>query len=201
MVFRSARSASSAPGYWILTATSRPSAHTALVHLADAGRGHRGVVELGESLPPFGAKLRVEHPVHLVGGQRRRILLQLGQRFAVRLAELLWNGSFHHRQGLADLHRAALELPENGEELLGRFFHEFGVDLVLRFAGQPLAEPECCPARDATGEAGQLCVTCSAPAFDVCHASIIHDEPVVALLIWEPTMSAGTQWIFGHCRT
>ena len=30
MVFRSARSASSAPGYWILTATSRPSAHTPL---------------------------------------------------------------------------------------------------------------------------------------------------------------------------
>ena len=30
MVLRSARSASSAPGYWILTATSRPSAHTAL---------------------------------------------------------------------------------------------------------------------------------------------------------------------------
>ena len=30
MVFRSARSASSAPGYWILTATSRPSDHTAL---------------------------------------------------------------------------------------------------------------------------------------------------------------------------
>ena len=30
IVFRSARSASSAPGYWILTATSRPSAHTAL---------------------------------------------------------------------------------------------------------------------------------------------------------------------------
>jgi hypothetical protein len=30
LVLRSARSASSAPGYWILTATSRPSAHTPL---------------------------------------------------------------------------------------------------------------------------------------------------------------------------
>ena len=30
IVFRSARSASSAPGYWILTATSRPSDHTPL---------------------------------------------------------------------------------------------------------------------------------------------------------------------------
>ena len=39
MVFRSARSASSAPGYWILTATSRPSDQTALCTwpmLADA---------------------------------------------------------------------------------------------------------------------------------------------------------------------
>src|ERR1700756_2396505 len=39
IVFRSARRASSAPGYWILTATSRPSCHTALCTcpmLADA---------------------------------------------------------------------------------------------------------------------------------------------------------------------
>ena len=40
----------------------------AFVHLADAGRGHRGVVELGKPLTPFGAQLRVEHPMHLVGG-------------------------------------------------------------------------------------------------------------------------------------
>ena len=131
MVFRSARSASSAPGYWILTATSRPSDHTALCTwpmLADAiGR----VVERGEPLAPLGAQLRVEHPVHLGGGQRRGLPLQFGQRLAVRLAVLLGDRGLHHRQRLADLHRAALELTEHGEQLLGGLVHQLGVDLVL----------------------------------------------------------------------
>ena len=45
-----------------------------LVHLADAGRGHRRVVERREPLPPLGAQLRVEHAVHLGRGQRRGVL-------------------------------------------------------------------------------------------------------------------------------
>ena len=90
-----------------------------LVHLADAGRRHRGVIKGRESFAPLGAQLAVEHPVHLLGGQRRGVLLQLGQRFAVGLAELVGNRRFHDRQGLADLHRAALQLTQHGEQLVG----------------------------------------------------------------------------------
>ena len=41
-------SAVPAPGYWILTATSRPSRQRRPVHLADARGGGRLVVEVGE---------------------------------------------------------------------------------------------------------------------------------------------------------
>ena len=113
-----------------------------LVHLADAGRRDRLVVERAEPLPPLGAQLRVEDPVHLGRGQRRGLPLQLGQRLAVGLAVLLGDRGLHDRQRLADLHRAALEFAEHGEELLGGLVHQFGVDLVLRLAGQPFAEAQ-----------------------------------------------------------
>ena len=95
---------------------------------------------------------RVEHPVHLVGGQRRSVFLQLGQRFAVGLAELLGNRGFHHRQGLADFHGATLELAETVNSWLAAFSISSAVDLVLRLAGQPLAEPERRPAGKADRE-------------------------------------------------
>jgi len=57
--------------------------------------------------------------------------LKFGQRLAIGLAELLGDRGFHHRQRLADFHRAALELAENREELFGCLLHQLGVDLVL----------------------------------------------------------------------
>ncbi len=148
--------------------------HT-LVHLADAGRGHRGVVERAEPFAPLGAQLGVEHPVHLGGGQRRGVLLQLGQRFAVRLAELLGDRGLEHRQGLAHLHRAALELTEDREQLVGGLFQELGLDLVPGLSGQPFTEPDRCPTGESDRNAGQLCVARSPAPFDVCHVPIIHD--------------------------
>ena len=47
----------------------------ALVYLPDAGRGHRLIVERGEPVPPLGAQLPVEYPVHLRRRQRRGVLL------------------------------------------------------------------------------------------------------------------------------
>ena len=88
----------------------------------------------------------VEHPVHLGRGQRRGLPLQLGQRLAVGLAVLLGDGGLHDRQRLADLHRAALELTEDGEQLLGGLVHQLGVDLVLGLAGQPFADAQRGPA-------------------------------------------------------
>ncbi len=112
--------------------------------------------------------------MHLGGGQRRGFPLQLGQRLAVGLAVLLGDGGLHHRQRLADLHRAALELAENGEQLLGRLVHQLGVDVVPRLAGQPLAESERRASRHAGTEARKLGVARCSAAFDVAHQSIIH---------------------------
>ena len=130
-----------------------------LVHLADACRRDGVSSNDVEPLPPLGAELGVEHPVHLGRGQRRSILLQLGQRLAVGLAELLGNGGLHDRQRLADLHRAALELAEDGEQLVGRLLHQLGVDLVPRRAGQSFAEAERGPAGEANGKARELGVS------------------------------------------
>ena len=141
-----------------------------LVHLADAGRRDRRVVERGEPLAPLGAQLCVEHAVHLGRGQRRRIPLQLGQRLAVRLAVLLGDRGLHHRQRLADLHRAALELTEHGEQLLGGLVHQFGVDLVLRLAGQPFAEAQRGSAGHADRQARQLRVARGPPRLMSSHA-------------------------------
>ncbi len=160
-----------------------------LVHLADAGRRDRGVVERAEPLAPLGAELLVEYPVDLRRGQRRRIFLQLRQRFAVGLAVLLGNRGFHHRQRLADLHRAALELTENGEQLLGGLVHQLGVDLVFRLPGQPLAQAQRRPAGHAHWQARELRIAGDTPAFDVCHLIIIPDRRQIAATTWQRAFS------------
>ena len=146
---RSATSASPAPGYWTLTATSRPSRQTARctwpMLAAAAGR----VVELAEALPPARAELVGEHLVHGRRGQRRGRLLQLGQRRPVGAGDLLGQRRLEDRQRLAELHRAALELAEHAEQVLGGALLHLGGDDLGGQAGDPLAEPE----RGAPGEA------------------------------------------------
>ena len=161
-----------------------------LVHLADAGRGDRLVVERREPVPPFGAQLRVEDAVDLGGGHRRCFPLQLRQRLAVGLAVLLGDGGFHDRQGLADLHRAALELAQDGEQLLGSLVHQFGVDLVLRLSGQTLPEAHGGPPGHADRQRGQFGVPRSAPTLDVAHHTIIHDCAEFPPTSWQRVMSA-----------
>jgi hypothetical protein len=126
-------------------------------------------------LTPLGAQLRVEHAVHLLGGQGRCVLLQLRQRFAIRLTELLGDGGLHHRQRLAHLHCAALEFAENGEQLIGGLLHQLGVDLVPRGAGESLAEAERSTSGEPDGKRSQLRVARCPTTLYVCHHSIIHD--------------------------
>ena len=145
-----------------------------LVHLADAGRGHRGVVELGEPFTPLGAQLSVEHPVNLGRRQRRGVLLQFGQGLAVGGAVLLGDGGLEHRERLAHFHGAALELAEHAEQLLGGLVHQLGVDLVAGLAGQPFGRAESRPARDADRDAGQLGVAAGAAALDVVSHALHH---------------------------
>ena len=63
-----------------------------------------------------------------------------GQLFAIRRGERLGQRGLEHAQGLAELHRPALELAERAEELLGRPLLDLAQH-VRRGAAQPPAEP------------------------------------------------------------
>ena len=68
---------------------------------------------------------------------------------------LLGHRGLQDRQGLAELHRAALELAEHREELLGRAGLQLGGDDLGGPAADPLPEPRGPRARHAEGQAGQ----------------------------------------------
>ena len=132
MVFKSARSASSAPGYWIFTATSRPSAHRP-VHLADAGRA------TGSSLK----RAEPDRPLWCPTGRRAsgglfrpaaaaRVFLQLGQRLAVGPAVLLGDGGLQHRGAWPAFIAPPLSSPSTLNSWLAAF-HQLGVDFVAGF--------------------------------------------------------------------
>ena len=129
---KSAISAPPAPGYCSFTATSRPSDQTARWTWPMLRRGRRRVVEGQEPVAPAAAELLVEHPVHRRDRHRRRGFLQPGQRLAVRGGDVFGQRRLEHRQRLAELHRAALELAEHGEQLLGGARLQFGGHLGRR---------------------------------------------------------------------
>ena len=149
--------ASPAPGYWIFTATSRPSLQHRAVHLADRRRGRRLVVELGERLAPVRAEVLGQDRVHRAGRQRRSRLLQLGQGRPVRAGDLRREGGLEDRQRLPELHRAALELAEHAEDLVGRAAAGSRRRRARRAAADPLAQAQCGPAGQSNREGRQLC--------------------------------------------
>ena len=112
------------------------------MHLADARGGGGGVVELLEPLAPGATELLGEHRVHGAHRHRRRLLLELDQCLAVGGRHLLGHGGLEDRQGLAELHRPALELAQHREQLLGGALLQLGGHGVGGAAGQPLAEAE-----------------------------------------------------------
>jgi hypothetical protein len=112
------------------------------VDLADAGRRRGCVVELREPLAPPSAELLGEHRVDGAHRHRRRLLLELGQRLAVRGGHLLGDGGLEHRERLAELHRPALELTEDREQLLRRPLLQLGGHRVGGASGEPLAESQ-----------------------------------------------------------
>jgi hypothetical protein len=112
------------------------------VHLADAGRGRRLVVEVLEAGPPGAPELLGQHRVDGAHSHRRRLLLQLDQRLAIGRGDLLGHGRLEHRQRLAELHRPALELPQHREQLLGGALLQLRGDGVGGAAGEPLAQAQ-----------------------------------------------------------
>jgi hypothetical protein len=125
------------------------------VHLADARRGHRPVVEGPEQVAPAGGERRVERPVDGGGRHRRRRLLQADERVAVRPGELRRQGGLHRRQRLPDLHRAALELAECAEQLLRRAGLHLRRDRLGRLPAEPAAEADRRPAGVGGGQRGE----------------------------------------------
>src|SRR5688572_18584009 len=94
--------------------------------------------------------------MHLLGRHRRGRVLELGEGGAVRRDELLRERRLHDGEGLADLHRTALELTEHREQLvrgagLQLLGHELG-----RLAAHPLAERPGGPAGESERERGEL---------------------------------------------
>ena len=126
------------------------------VDLADRRGGGRLVIELDELVAPVRAQVLGQHPVHGAGGQRRRGFLELGQRRPVRPREFRGQRGLEDGQRLAELHRAALELPQDPEDLVGRPLLDLGGD---QFGGAPadaLAEPQRGPAGQPNGEGRQF---------------------------------------------
>ena len=122
------------------------------VHLSDAGRGRRFVVELREPFAPVPSEFLGEHSLHQRGGHRRCGSLQAGQCLSVKAGELLGQRGLHGRHPLCGLHRAALELTEGREQLLcGPRLH-LGCYQLRRPAAQPTAQAQGPAAHERRGD-------------------------------------------------
>jgi hypothetical protein len=125
------------------------------VHLADGGGGRRLVVELGEAGSPLLAHIAREHRVNSPGRQRRRGFLQPGQGGPVRFGDLRGQRGLEYGQRLPELHRAALELAKNLEDLiccplLDFLGHQLSWPAAQAFAGSqrgPACEPDRQPSQ------------------------------------------------------
>ena len=143
---RSDISASPAPGYCTLTATSRPSCQRPLwtwPMLAAAVGPPSSQTSWSRQSGPRSLRDLVAHGL---GRHRRRGVLQPGQLLAVGAGDLLGQRGLEHAQRLPELHRAALELAQGPEQLLGGALLDLGQHRLGRGAAQPLAEADRAPA-------------------------------------------------------
>ena len=118
------------------------------VHLADRRGGRRNVVERRQLLAPRGPELGLEHAVHHAGRHRGSGVLELGEGLPVRAGDLVGQRRLEDAHRLPELHRAALELAEHAEDLVG------GAALHLEQDGfgRRSAEPPAHAQRRAAGE-------------------------------------------------
>ena len=144
---KSLSSACPAPGYWILTATVAPVVPDRPVHLADRGRRGRLVVELAGTRAPVRAQLLGQHRCTVAAGSGGADSCSLVSAARYGAGDLLGQRRLEDRQRLAELHRAALELAEHLEELLGGALLDLGGDDLGGCAADPLAEARASPGR------------------------------------------------------
>ena len=110
------------------------------VHLADGGGARGSVIEIGESISPVGTERVRENFVDGFGRHRRCGILEFRQRRPVRAGHLLGEGCLEDAHRLAELHRPALELTEDRENLLGGALLDLRGDGVRRLAAHLLPE-------------------------------------------------------------
>ena len=144
--FKSLISALPAPGYWTLTATWRPSCQTARCTWPMEAAAAGWFVELGEARPPLLGHVAREHRVNSPGRHRRRGFLQPGQGRPVRFGDLRGQRGLEYRQRLPELHRAALELAKDPEDLICRPLLDFPGHQLSWPAAQALAGSQRGPA-------------------------------------------------------
>ena len=142
-------------------------------HLLNARRRGRCLVELGEPAPPVPAQAGGENLVHAFPGHRWRRLLQPGQRVGIRAGKLLGQGRLHRRQPLPDLHRAALELTEHGEQLLGGARLHFRGDQLGRAATDPAAKADRLAAHERSWKRREARTPGQAPDRKVRHTTMV----------------------------
>jgi hypothetical protein len=110
------------------------------MNLTDAGGCRRLVVELAEPTCPTTTELLRQHAMHDIGAHGRCRLLQARQCFSVGRSVVLGHRRFKDRQRLAELHRAAFELAEHSEQLLGGLLLQFGRDRLGRVSDQSFTQ-------------------------------------------------------------
>ena len=173
---RSAISASPAPGYCTLTATSRPSAQrprcTWPIEAAAAGSSSNSTSFLRQPRAQLGG----QHVVHGGRGHRGSGVLEPGELLAVGRRELLGQRRLEDRQRLPHLHRAALEVAERPEQLLGGALLHVGHHRLGGGAAHPPAHarPAVRPAKP-SGSAASRAVRAHGLAGEVGHAPIVSD--------------------------
>ena len=116
----SARDRVATPGYWIFTATRRPSGSTARCTWPIEAAAAASCVEVLEQLLDGLVPLLVEHLATFFHGIVRRLGAQLASLLLVELAVLgRQELGVDERGELADLHRCALHAPERLDHPLG----------------------------------------------------------------------------------
>ncbi len=152
---RSLLSASPAPGYCTLTATSRPSLPPCRGAPGRWRRRRPGWRRTRPGACATGAELAGQDLVHGDRRHRRRGVLQPGELLAVGRRDLLGQRRLEDRDRLAHLHRPALEVAERAEQLLGGALLHLGEHRVGRGAAEPPAHAQRGAAGEAEGQGGE----------------------------------------------
>lgn len=119
----------------------------AAVHLPDGRRRGRSQVEPGEPVAPAGTQFAAQHRLHPGRRQRGSAVLQLRQVLPVGPGQLLGQERLEQAEHLAELHRPALELTQDAEQLLRGGLPQVGVHHPGIGTQHPAAQADRLPLR------------------------------------------------------